>query len=421
MDAFLQTYWMELGIMGGLLFFSAFFSSSETALFSLSTADVAWHREKSGRVSQAIRVLTGNPSDFLSTVLFCNMVVNILMFSMSSSLSIQLDHTAGHGAALGFSLLTLALVITFGEITPKTIAVMYPGRVAMFSALPMLALHRALWIVRNILRHVSHAAERISTRGEDTDQRYRRRLKTILKAYMHKGVLLEHEGDMIREILDLPNMRIRECMQPRVDLLLIPATMSVKEAYDKAVAQQGGHVLVYQDHEDTIIGTLNLETLFLAQRDQPVSCIAARPLFLTEFHRANNVLQLLQQEACDLGVIVNEYGSLVGTVTTRDILEEIFGAIPDGEASMPEVEFVSENEYLLSGRLSIRNLRDLLGVGHKLSSSATVGGLVASELGCVPDKGDRVTIGRLCLHVESVHKRRITRVRLSVSEEGDAC
>ena len=422
MAEFADAHVLSFLLMAALLACSAFFSGSETAIFNLTPRDLQRLRAAPGRLPAAILTLAGEPSEFLNTVLFCNLVVNLLIFSTASSLSSAAAETLGAGAAVGLSVGALLLVITFGEITPKAVAATVPMFGARLCALPMLALHRLAWPVRRVLRKITKLAEWLVLRGESMGRRNHRRLQTILRAYTHQGTLQTHEGEMLREILDLPNMRLRECMRPRVDVLLLPEHTPAGEAYRQAAALGRDTVLLYRRDEESVTGTADVPTLFLAEPETPAGLLATAPVFMPETQCAADALQILRRQGAGPAVVVDEYGAVSGIATTWDILEEIIGATPDGEIAPPEVTEVADGEYLLSGALSIRNFRSLLEYEKALPSGETLGGVIGALVGRVPEAGDEVTVHNLRFRVESVARRRPTLVRLTVLEtEGAPC
>jgi len=401
--------------MGILLLLSAFFSGSETALFSLSSEDrrrLGDHRQVAGLLA----ALHKNPSGLLTSILFGNLVVNILFFSTGASAAIRLGAARGEWAEALAGLLILILVILLGEIVPKAAGVTRPSLILSLTATP---LH--LWFLwsapfRNIIQKLLErlrlsAAEPASLKTITSGE-----LRELLDAVRHEPGFGQQEKEVIEDIITLSEIKAREIMVPRTNVLRYPMDTEVSELLKEARSQKSHRILIYRDREDDLIGYLRLQDLFFASTSSLPIEPNLRPLiFVPETCRADRLLCNFMEKGWDLAGVVDEYGGLSGIITIENILSEVVGEFPEERGT--QVVQLNENTYRLSGQLPIRSWRELFtgllsepDIEHLAFD--TLGGFIISILGRMPNPGDSVTVSNLQLRVEAVSRRRITTVQL---------
>jgi putative hemolysin len=413
---FLQGHAWQFGAMLGLLALSGFFSGSETALFSLTKIDLHALRRRRNPVARAITALAAEPAEFLHTVLFCNMLVNISFFSLAAGLTSDFA-AAGHGhqATLLLSLGALLTVIVLGEVTPKSLAVLVPQGWLRLSAVPMAALHRLLWPVRRGLGRATRSLTRLARVQEPSPEDALEELKLVLEASAEEGELTRAESAIVSEIIDLSVMKVKEFMTPRVDLVMAEARIGAAEFL--ALARRTGHtkIPVFRRVRDEIIGVADARDVYLAGAAGPLRPHIQPAVYVTVYQRASDTLAFLQSRRTDLAVAVDEYGGTAGIVTLSDVMTEVFGeAAGQAGRGLPPIRTLGPHEYLLAGTLSLRDWRSFLRVPQELPAVDTLGGLVAFLLGRVPRPGDTVRLGRFAMTVEEVRHRRVHAVRLRV-------
>ena len=235
----------------------------------------------------------------------------------------------------------------------------------------------------------------------------------------------EQELWMIRAILDMEQQTAREVMVPRVDLVAVAVEEPVTQA--AALMATSGHrrILVYEGTIDQVLGILHARDL-LPLVGQPASSPTVRDLvrpatFVPETKRLDELMLEFLRQHVHIAVVVDEYGGTAGLVTLADVWEEIVGEIVDEfHHQEPEVEVISENEVVLDARVNLDYLRERFAMDVAADGFDTVGGLVYSQLGKIPNPGDEVTAAGLKMQVLSTLGKRIKRVRVvRVSSEGD--
>ncbi len=408
--------------MALLLFCSGFFSGTESALFSLSRSQIRRLRSDGHHVEKLLTLLAENPSGLLVAILFGNLVVNILFFSISAVMSMEVAELYGDWWQAAIGALVLLMVILAGEILPKAVGISFPERIARLNAMPLMGWFHAMGPVRRAL-------EMIANRMEPPDQQEHEHrvgageLKMLIDATHHDPTFGKQEKAIVEDIVNLPEIRVRELMVPRVSQLFRRADAPAGEALKEAAEQQIELIPIYESEEDNIVGVVETRALFVdGDPDRPLSDFALPVLFVPETKRADQMLQEFLDEDLRLVCVVNEYGGLAGTVCLEDLLEEVVGEFDVMET--PPVEQLGETTYRLQGSLGIREWRSLF-VGflprEMMQGLAldTVSGLVVSLLKRLPKPGDVAQVGNLRFTVEQVRSNRIELVRLELDSEGE--
>lgn len=422
MYALLQRDFTQILLMGALLVLSGGFSGSETALFSLKAADLNRFRRQGGAVARAIEALHADLGEFLMTVLFCNMVVNILFFATSTVIAADIARAFGPEWAVPFGLGCLVLVILLGEVTPKTVAAAAAPFFSRLAALPMFALHRAFRWVRVLLGGVVRGLERAAGITPVSATVSPGELRLLVRMSRADGVISSDEHGLIGEVLELPDIRVREMMTPRVDAVTILDNATVGELLQTARDRGHSKLPVRNAATDEFTGWIDAREAFLraASETDPIAPFARAPLFVSELDRADQVLARMQAERCRLAIVVDERGATEGLLTPADVAAEIIGEIGDEDAPPEEaVREDGENAYLVSGGVSVRDWRNLFGVAMPLPRAATLGGLATALLGRPPRRGDAVNLGNVRMEVCATAKRRVRSLRVTLAPESE--
>ncbi|MBN1256345.1 MAG: HlyC/CorC family transporter [Planctomycetes bacterium] len=409
----IQDYLWQIITLGGLLCLSAFFSGSETALFSLSKADLSAIRKSPGRANHALLKLARHPSEFLHTVLLCNMLVNILFYSLAAGISLEIGRRYAPGWAAVFSLSALMLVIILGEVTPKSLAVLAPRAVLWPAAIPMLWLHLLLAPVRRIMKRITGFVSHF-TRHESTPESNLEELKLILQASASSGELNPVESALVGEIIDLSVVKIKEFMTPRVDLVMIEEKSSIRKLLTLFRETKRAKIPVFRKHRDDIIGVVDAREVFLEREEGTIRPYIHPPIFITEYQRANNTLRYLQAQPIDLAIVTDEYGGTAGIITLSDILAEVFGEPPGTDQVEPMIQSLEPGTFILAGNLSLRDWKSLLQFPGNLPAVDTVSGLVTSVLGYLPKTGDSIRLGRIRMTVRDTIRHRVKSILLEI-------
>jgi len=411
-----------------LLGASAFFSGAETALFNLSREQLRRFRAARSPLRRATARLMDDPRRVLVTVLLGNMTVNTAFFVMG----VMLIHEVGvrHPGQVGhwrlvIGVLVPVLVVVLGEVTPKSVAASVPHRLAPLAGLPLMVLEYVVLPVRVLLGYaIVVPLTRLVMGGPRTERGFvtTEELQAVVELSEREGAVTPDEGDMLVEVLDLGERRVREAMTPRVEVV----GCDLDSPMDKVLGLFGRSrltkLLVYAGKMDNVVGIVYAKTAYL-HPEGPLRRLVRPVYFVPETKTVESLLKAFRSRRIQFAVVVDEYGGLAGVVTLEDCLEVIVGEIEDETdrpASEP-VQALGESEYRLAGDLSVRSWEDLFGARLPESGGryTTLAGFVTSLLGRLPAEGERIRWGNLEFTVEEVRRRRIQRVRLRLLPPGE--
>ena len=404
-----------------LLVCSGFFSGTESALFSLSKSQIRQLREKGHCMEKILGLLANNPSGLLVALLFGNLVVNILYFSISTVLGMEIGAQYGEGWQAVAGIAVLLLIILLGEILPKAMGITYPERVARLNSGPLLGWFHFMGPVRKGL-------EAITRRVESGDTHHAQRigaeeLRMLIDCTHHDSSFGRQEKAIVEDIVNLPEVRVRELMVPRVQQFFRRAEAPAGEALEEAVEHGVELIPIYEGDEDNVVGVVEVRDLFVSgDPSRPLSDFSLPIAFVPEAKRADQMLQEFLGQNLRMVCVVDEYGGLAGTVCLEDLLEEVVGEFD--VMDVPAVEQLGETTYRLQGSLGIREWRSLF-VGFVPREMVqglaldTLSGLVISLLKHLPRVGDVAQVGNLRFTVEQVRSNRIELVRLELEGAGE--
>ncbi len=407
----------ELVVIVISLVLAALAASAETSLTSISRVRLRQLVEQNVPQAIVIERLHRDPNAYLSTILIVNTVAIIVASSTATLLALHLYQA--RVAEWAVSLVLSLIVLVACEITPKTLALQRAERVALRMARlvswatyvmrPVVFVLTA--VTRLILRMMGGKAQ---VRGPFVTEE---ELKMLVSVGEEEGVIEEEEREMIHGIFEMGDMRVRELMVPRTDLVAIEVNEPVEKAVDLVTKHGHTRIPVYEGNLDHIVGVLYAKDLLRAVvrgEQKTLREIARKPYFTPESNKVQDVLRDLRKNRVHMAIVVDEYGGTAGAVTIEDILEEIVGPIQDeydiGEED--EIQFISPNEVVLDGRVSVDDVNELLKLDIAADDYDTIGGYVLNQLGAAPKVGATLRLGSAELRVEAVQGTRIKKVRI---------
>lgn len=360
-----------------------------------------------GAAGAIVARLRAAPRPLLVTLLLGNLVVNVLYFAVVTLLVADLGRAQGAGRAGAFGTAAFVALLLGGEILPKLVAVRVPELVARLAAVPValaLAASRPLrapleavvqWLTLRLA-----GTERPSALTADE-------LASLASLAQRTGTLAAREGQMLREVFEASDVRVREIMRPRVDLPAVPMTAGWAEVL--AAVRETGETLVplYRDTPDLIVGVVQArQALFTPE--QPPRAVMARPFFVPEGMTLDQLLRECRARAVDVAIVVDEYGATEGMVTVEDAVGEIVGELPDEFGpEEPKPEVLGPGRVLLPGALPVRDWRGLLGPRGSAAPVATLGGYVTWLANRIPQVGDVFAHGGLTFTVKAMRRHRV--------------
>lgn len=408
-----------------LLVASGFFSGSETAMFSLSTANRLRLTRRGGVIAHALESMLQDLQLLLITLMFGNMTINVLYFVISSALVLKLDARAAPALAAAGTVAPLLLIIVCGEVLPKMIANLSPVLWLRVTTLPLFVVHRAIAPLRIVLRTLVIAPlGRLFAPRERPPALSADELAALVELSERRGVIDASEEQLLREVVNLSQFKVRDIMVPRVDMLAVEVRTSPDDLAELIRRRGVTKLPVYRGDVDNIIGVVYARQFLLAGAaggEVDLASLVRNVHFVPELQRVDQLLGVFRKRGIHIAVVVDEYGGTAGVVTIRDVVERLIGEV-DVESEEPDTgaaaaEPIGPGEWRVSGRLAVRDWAHWFGESAVPAKAATIGGLITAQLGRIPAPGDTVTLGNLALKVESVHRGRVESVRLSVPAE----
>ncbi|MHC4198642.1 MAG: hemolysin family protein [Planctomycetota bacterium] len=434
MSELLSEEYVRLAVMAGLVVFSAFFSGSETALFSLGREELESLRRRHRRRGAAAARLLAAPEGLLTSILFGNLVVNTLYFSLGAGLTARASELSGRSVGAALGAVVLVVLILFGEILPKALAAGSPGAISSAVSIPLWLFHGVLGrpagvVASPVLAAVNRLARPGGAKPVEPDE-----LRMLVELAGRSGALTGPEAEMIDSVVELSEMRVREVMVPRVDVIFASVADRPEQALRRLAARDRSRAPVYDGPIDNIVGVVEAGDLLAALAESAARASDLRGFlkpveFIPESARLAAVLGRVRDEGFGVAVAVDEYGGTAGLLTLEDLAGTVTGDLGGAGAELPgvdeagqtraeapDVERTASGSYILSGDLSVREWAELFDVEPEPGQFDRLGGFVISLLGRIPQPGDVARWGNLRFVVREMTGRRVSRVELSLEE-----
>ena len=430
----------ELLVLVILILLNSIFVAAEIALVTVRRTRIDQLAGEGDRRAARVLRLVQQPGRFLAVIQLGITFLGFLAAAFAGvSLTVELARLlegipllADYAQALALLFVTAILsfvTIIFGELVPKTLALVHAERFALSLAGPVDLLARVLWPIVWLLTRVTNAVNRLLGATDLPQNRLSTgELKLLVERGGEQGILEAEEEQMIHAVIELGSRRLHEVMVPRTSIVALPATATIEDCIDRIVEEGHSRIPIYEESVDEVIGILYAKDLlpFLktASRPRPaVRSLLRTPLFVPESMSIDDLLHEFQRRKVHIAIVLDEYGGTAGLVTIEDLLEEIVGEIQDEyDVEEPMIERLSESEVRLDGRAAVGELEELFDIRLGLDDEDeydTIGGLVYHRIGGVPVPGDQVHVEGLTLTVESTDGRRVGKVLAIRTVAGD--
>ena len=401
-----------------LIGLSAFFSAAETAYNSLNEIRLRSKAEDGDAKAAHTLALVERYDSLLSTILIGNNIVNIGASSLATVLFTRLVGGV-YGPTVSTIVMTL-LVLTFGEITPKSMAKEMPETLAMGFA-PVLSALVTIFTPLNALFGAwkKFLAKRFDTGEKDTITEGE--LVTMVSEAEKDGELTNRESELIRSAIEFDDVEVEEILTPRVDVIAVEDDLPLDEVAQTFAESGYSRLPVYHGTIDNIIGVVHEKDFYLARlkKEATLEELVKPTLYTTGSTQISQLLRTLREQHHHMAVVVDEYGGTEGIITLEDILEELVGEIWDEHDEVTEdFRKQSDGSWVVLGSASVDDLYETLGLPEDDDiDSNTVNGLVQEKTCRLPKVGDKFTLGEYDGVVTRTAKRRVTEVRLTPAEK----
>lgn len=403
--------------MACLVVFSGLFSASETALFYLGRDQVRAFR-RGNRRERLVFELLSQPDRLLTAILFWNLVVNLTYFALSGVVSVEIEAVRGRAAGGLFGFASLLLLIFFGEVLPKSLALVLRGWLAGIISFPLAVAVRlvdpllpTLRVVTLLFRRLFWPHLKVEPYLAPED------LERAVAFSTHDAVLESSERVVLDNILDLSEIRAEEVMRPRGSYRYFRPPVSREHLGTELPSS--GYLLMTESTSDEIAGAVALGSLSELPKEH-LEHFAERPVFTPWCASAAQVLQEMRDRVTGVAVVVNEYGGTIGVVTYQDLLDMILVS----RASRTErllkrraIRSAGPGRYLVEGITSLRRLAEHFGLAYQPGRSITLAGYIQEQLQRVPEPGDVCVWEGYNVKVVRVGRRGRLLLELAASKE----
>lgn len=404
-----------------LLIFSAFFSSSETALTTVNKIRLrALADDGDARARLVLDITENHTSKMLSAILIGNNIVNISASSLSATLAYSFG---GYIVSIATAVLTVAILV-FGEITPKNYATLNAEKISMryirFIYFFMTVMTPVIFVI-NLFSRVIMFLFRIDPNAA-ANTMTEEELRTIVDVSHEKGVIESGEKELINNVFDFGDAKAKDIMVPRVHVTFAEVSNTYEELIEIFREDKFTRLPVYEETQDNIVGIINMKDLLLYDREESFSIrdIMREPHFTYEYKSISDLLAEMRQSTFNIAIVLDEYGEMAGLITLEDILEELVGEIHDEYDESEEDSFIriSDQEYIIEGAMSLDDVNDRLHTNLSSKDYDSIGGLIIEHLDRLPEPDDEViTEDGIRLVVEKLDKNRVESVHVYLPEE----
>lgn len=405
--------WLLLLGLVVLLLLSAFFSGSETGLMAINRYRLR-HMAKTGhRGAKRVTRLLEQPDRLIGIILLGNNFFNILASALSTIIAIRLFGEAG--ILLSTIVLTL-LVLIFGEVTPKTLAALHPERVAYPASLVLTPLLRACYPMVLGVNIVANGLLKLLGVSEAGSEQQSLSLEELRTVVLESGVMIpKTHRTMLLSILDLEAMTVDDIMVPRHEIVAIDLEDSWDDIVGQLTRSAYTRLLVHRGDVDQVVGFLHMRQVVHLMMRKPEFAqedlvgMIREPYYIPEGTQLHIQLQNFQQQRLSIGLVVDEYGDVMGLVTLEDLLEQIVGQVTHDPTHF-DMTPLDDGSYLVDAGMSTRALNRLLGWQLPTGGPKTIGGLVLEVMETIPEPGTCMLVANHPVEVVKTANNRLKTV-----------
>ena len=406
------------------LLLSAFFSSCEAAFLSLQNTAKLTHLVSTG-VAGAVRVdrMLSQPARLLSTILLGNNLVNVAFASLVTVITLSVIRDEGIGVAVATGIATCILLV-FGEIMPKTIAVRHAERVAFLYAAPLMWIEYLLLPVIVVLQWTGRVANIGSGKPIPESSITEAELRTLIDIGEAEGAFERVEAEMLESVFRYGDRQVHEMMTPRTEIVFIERSATLGEFLKAYATDSHTRFPVYKGSMDNIVGLLSAKDVLkaMALRDipynEPITDMIRDAHFVPETKLIAELFDELRQSGNQMSIVIDEFGGVAGLVTLKRLLEEVVGRVgEEGESPEEEYRAIGENAFQVDGGMSIEEVEQELGIELPEGDFETIAGFILDALGHIPSQGEQFEYGDVKVEVTKMNDLKIETIRLTKSRE----
>ncbi len=408
------------------LFLSAFFSGMEIAFVSANKLRIELDKKQQIFPANILKIFSDNPSQYITTMLIGNnlaLVIYGLVMAQILDPFVKI-FTQNYGAILFFQTLISTFIILFlAEFLPKTLFKINPNQTLRIFAIPVYLFYLIFYPVAKFTTGLSRIIIKLILRVNITDDENITFSKVDLDHMVNEtqgeddeNRELDHDVRIFQNALDFSNVKIRECIVPRTEIVAISIDDTVELLKQKFIETGYSKILVYDDSMDNIIGFA--ASIHLFRKPNSIKEMTQNLPIVPESMPANKLLALFIQNRKSMALVVDEFGGTSGIVTMEDILEEIVGDIQDEHDKVLLIdEKISDTEYRFSGRIEIDDINEKYNLNLPVSDDyETIAGLILAHHGSIPKINDVVLIEGFSIRILKVTTTKIELVHVKINK-----
>ena len=402
-----------------LLVLGAFFAGSETALTAVSRGRMHQLEKEGSRAARDVNRLVGERGRMVGALLLGNTFVNILASSIATTV---LERSYGHRAVFVATAIMTVLILFFVEVLPKTLAIARTDRFALAVATPVRLVVSVLAPIVNAVQFIVWrvlAIFGVREHEEDLVEAHEE-IRGTVDLHHKEGTVEREHRDMIGGILDLRELTVGDVMIHRKNMVTIDAGLPPQQILREVLEANHTRVPLWREQPENIIGVVHTKDIVRAILERgragvDVAALATAPWFVPETTMLEEQLDAFREKRSHFALVVDEYGALRGLITLEDILDEIFGDIPDEHEvqGRPDVRKRADGSFLVDGSVSIRDLNRELEWNLPDEEATTIAGLVIHEARTIPDTGQRFKFFGYEFEILRRQRNQITALRVT--------
>jgi putative hemolysin len=402
----------EILLLSVLLVLSGFFSSSETALFSISRTKARHLAKMPGAANKLIKKMKGDPHRLLTTILIGNNAVNVAATAIAAGITVDLLKNHETLPASSYAVFTVTLVMTililvFGEVIPKSMATRNSVLIARLVIYPIYWCSIVFWPLVIFLDFIPKITGKIKQTPTVTEEE----LMTFVEVVEEEGEIKEAEKELIHNIFEFDDTNASEILTPRADMFVIEAD----EPLDLKMIVSSGYtrIPVIEESIDNVVGILNVKDLLAHQAKGKTPTNARQlmrpPYFVPEHKKLDSLLRQFKKRKSHMAIVVDEHGGISGLITLEDALEELVGEIRDEtDKEEPLIVRQKNKDWIVLGKADIEEVNDRIDMNIPDSAEYdTFSGYVLEQIGRIPAENEKFTLDCFEVIVKSMDGNRI--------------
>lgn len=429
---------MQILVIIILILLNAFFAAAEIAFISLNDAKIDIQAKGGNKKAKKIKEMLVNPSKFLATIQIGITLAGFLSSAFASETFASelapilnnwipaLSLTAWNNIAIIVITIILSyFTLIFGELVPKRLAMKNCEKIAFAS----IGIIKTISIITSpfvkFLTFSTNIVSRLFGVSENEEETVtEEEIRMMIDVGEEKGTIDEEEKNMLNNVFEFNDKVVSEIMIPRTEIFALDMNMSIAEVIEELSEDlRYSRIPVYDEKIDKIKGIVYIKDILLSTKNKntKIKNLMKEVFFVSETKPVNELFEELRKNRKQIAIVIDEYGGTSGIVTMEDILEEIVGDIYDEYDKVEKlIDQLDENTFVLSGKLAIYEVEDILGIDIEEGDYDTLSGYLVEELGRIPtekDKGVVIETPKVAYKIENVKDRHISKVKACKVEQ----